>query len=130
RVSITEVSLNPMAEEPSKFEARVVCELFVEEDMLNISGNMHGGCAAYLVDICSTLPIAAYNADGRSGVSQIINMIYHAPAKLGAKLKIISTTIAVGGRTMSARCEIWDATNQRLVASGIQVKMDASPAKL
>jgi acyl-coenzyme A thioesterase 13 len=47
----------------------------------------------------------------------------------GSKLRIVSSTLTLGARSMSARTEIWDATHQRLVASGVHVKMDASAAK-
>ncbi|KAA1466659.1 Thioesterase/thiol ester dehydrase-isomerase [Dentipellis sp. KUC8613] len=129
RLHLVEVDVRGKADEPSRQEARVVCETEVAEDMLNIAGNMHGGCSAFLVDVCSSTPFAALSPEGAMGVSQAINMVYHAPARLGDKLKIVSTTIAVGARVMSARCEIWDTTNHRLVASGVHVKMDPSPPK-
>ncbi|TFY67510.1 hypothetical protein EVG20_g3923 [Dentipellis fragilis] len=129
RLRLVEVDVRGKAEEPSREEARVVCETEVAEDMVNIAGNMHGGCSAFLVDVCSSTPFAALSPDGAMGVSQAINMVYHAPARLGDKLKIVSTTITVGARVMSARCEIWDVTNHRLVASGVHIKMDPSPAK-
>jgi len=79
RVVITEAAIVPKAEEPSRTEARVVCEVTVEEgsaafffvarvgfegsrltslcvqsekksDMLNPGRSLHGGCAAFLID--------------------------------------------------------------------------------
>jgi hypothetical protein len=60
------------------------------------------------------------------GRQQAINVVYHAPAPVsviiifpslfllshifrhrGTHLEIVSTTMAIGGRTMSARCEVW-----------------------
>lgn len=74
RVVVTEASIVPKVEEASRTEARVVCELSVEEgsatiparslaastesrpalnlDMLNAGGRLHGACAAYLIDRC------------------------------------------------------------------------------
>ncbi|KAL0950343.1 hypothetical protein HGRIS_010311 [Hohenbuehelia grisea] len=136
RMDVTEVSILKKVEEPQKQEARVVCECIVEEDMLNGGGRIHGGCSATLVDLCTALALVAYNL-GVTGkpnfsVSQAINMVYHSPAELGEKLRIVSTTMTVGARAMSARCEIWNATQHRLVASGIHITMipSAPPAKL
>jgi len=133
-LDIVEVSIVPKVDEPARQEARVVLEMTVTEDMLNPSGKMHGACIVHLVDICTTLPIAAMSfangGAGSAGVSQSINVIYHAPASLGDKLRLINTTTAVGTRTGSARIEIWDVTHRRLVASATQVKMEPSSSKL
>lgn len=125
RVVITEASIVPKAEEASRTEARVVCEVTVEEDMLNPGRSLHGGCAAFLIDSCSTL---VFIAAGRSaGVSASMDVVYHAPATLGSKLRIVSTAMAIGARIMSARTEIWDDTKKRLCVTGIHVKMEPSP---
>ncbi|PBK93952.1 hypothetical protein ARMGADRAFT_1053530 [Armillaria gallica] len=132
-MTVSEVSMVPKAEEPTKQEGRVVCKLVVTEDMVNGAMTIHGGCSAYLVDICSTLAIIAYTlASGRSvnTVSQSINMMYHSPAGLGEELRIVNTTMTVGSKTLIARTEIWSDTTKRLVASGVHSKMEPSQAKL
>jgi len=127
RVVVTEASIVPKAEEASRTEARVVCELTVEEDMLNPGGRLHGACAAYLIDSCSTL---VFVASGRSGgVTQSLDLVFHAPAAPGSKLRIVNTSMAVGARIMSSRTEIWDDTTKRLCVTGIHVKMEPSPPK-
>ncbi|KAF9035333.1 hypothetical protein BDZ89DRAFT_983268, partial [Hymenopellis radicata] len=124
-LTVTEASLVKKAEEPMRDEARVVCKLIVDEEMLNGANTLHGGCSAFLVDICSTLPIIVYgmmNSDKfLMSVSQSINMTYHSPALLGDELKIVNTTMTVGTKSM-----IWNVTRKRLVASGIHVKMEPS----
>jgi len=52
RMKIVEITLNRKAEEEKKMEAKVVVELDVTEDMLNGGGYIHGGCSAFLVDVC------------------------------------------------------------------------------
>ncbi|KAJ7442133.1 HotDog domain-containing protein [Mycena galericulata] len=126
RLVVTHASLEPKADEPLKKEGRVVCELEVTDDMLNGGGNVHGGCSAFLIDICSTLAIIVYQPEAYN-VSQSLNIVYHSPATLGEKLRIVNTTLTVGARTLSARCEIWNATQHRLVASGVHIKMQPSP---
>jgi acyl-coenzyme A thioesterase 13 len=86
-----------------------------------------------LVDICSTLTLMIFGkaagGSGNSSVSQSLSMVYHSPAGLGDKLKIISYTLTIGARAESARTEIWNATHHRLVASGVHIKMSASAPK-
>ncbi|KAF8142798.1 HotDog domain-containing protein [Mycena galopus ATCC 62051] len=129
RLVITHASAENKVEEPLKQEGKVVCELLVTEDMLNGAGTVHGGCTAFLIDLCSTLCLLALRP-GIPSVSQSLNIVYHSPAALGETLRIVNTTMTVGVRTMSARTEIWNATKHRLVASGVHIKMQPSEAKL
>ncbi|KAJ7482300.1 HotDog domain-containing protein [Mycena galericulata] len=126
RLVVTHASLEAKADEPLKKEGRVVCELEVTEDMLNGGGNVHGGCSAFLIDMCSHLALIVYQPGGIH-VSQSLNIVYHSPATLGEKLRIVNTTLTVGARALSARTEIWNATQHRLVASGVHIKMQPSP---
>ncbi|KAI0068496.1 hypothetical protein BV25DRAFT_1329 [Artomyces pyxidatus] len=128
KLHVTEVSIGKNTEEPAKTEARVVCEVVVEEEMLNALRVMHGGCLAFFIDICGTLPSTALL--GHSGVSLNISVSYHAPAKVGDKLKIISTTLSNGARVTSTRGEIWNVTTKRLVASGVHTMMEQSVPRL
>jgi len=117
--------------EDGKKQARVIFEVVVHEEMLNSRDTIHGGCVAYLVDACSSVAIAVLGlaTDGNiDTVSQAINTIFHASAKLGDKLEIVSTTISSGARAVSAQSEIWDVTNHRLVASGTHIKMKNAKA--
>ncbi|KAG6875458.1 hypothetical protein C0992_003768 [Termitomyces sp. T32_za158] len=135
RLEVTEASVLQKAEEPSKTEGRMVCELTVEEDMLNGGGNIHGGCSAFLIDICSSMPITmlrlATTGEYEYSVSQSLNIVYHSPAGLGDRIRLVSTTLTIGGRVVSARTEIWNVTHHRLVASGVHIKMkpSAGPTK-
>ncbi|KAF9476728.1 hypothetical protein BDN70DRAFT_907521 [Pholiota conissans] len=135
RFKVTEVSIVQKADEPKKLEGRVVLEVDVSIDMLNIQDGIHGGCSAALIDMCSTLALHAlvmYNSsEPYVSVSQSMNVIFHSPALLGDKLRLINTTLAAGSRAHSARTEIWNATRGRLVASGNQTKMvPSTPTKL
>ncbi|KAF9261912.1 hypothetical protein L218DRAFT_960866 [Marasmius fiardii PR-910] len=133
RIVVTEVSILSHPEEPSKSIGRVVCELKVHEDMINRSRTVHGGCSAYLVDVCSSLALTALalaNVGTVDHVSQSLNMVYHSPAAVGDKLRVVNTTMTMGSRAMSARTEIWNETHHRLVASGVHIKMQPSGPKL
>ncbi|KIJ20498.1 hypothetical protein PAXINDRAFT_68717, partial [Paxillus involutus ATCC 200175] len=133
RLEWTEVSVLKNAEEPKKLEGRVVSETTVEDDMLNIRGTLHGACSALLIDSCSMMPTALLGlvTTGRAdlGATQSMNILFHGPAMIGDRLRIVSTTISLGGRAQSSRCEIWNITHHRLVASGIHTRMSASGVK-
>ncbi|KAF8138819.1 HotDog domain-containing protein [Boletus edulis] len=130
RIAWAEISIVPKAEEPERLEGRVVGEITVHDDMLNGRGTIHGACSALLIDNCSSMPIALLNlattGKGDLGVSQSLHILYHAPAVTNDKLRIVSTSITLGSRVLSSRCEIWNVTKHRLVASGVHTKMVAS----
>ncbi|TFK44002.1 hypothetical protein BDQ12DRAFT_731952 [Crucibulum laeve] len=133
RLVVTEISVDKKEAEPKKLEGKVVLEIDVVEDMLNGGGNIHGGCSAFLIDLCSTLCMAALSltttGNLNANVSQSLNIVYHSPAGLGDKLRLINTTLTLGARAHSARTEIWNATHHRLVASGVHIKMNPSTPK-
>jgi len=132
KFALMEISWLKKPEEPERMEARVVMEGFVDDDMANSWGNLHGGCTAYLADICTTMALLTFDmlTDGyRGSVSQSLNVMYHSPASIGDKVRIVNTTMTVGSRAMSARCEIWNETHHRLVASAVHAKMVPSMPK-
>lgn len=124
RIKIVEVTLNPQ-ENSKKAECVVTSELEVEKDMTSGLRIMHGGCTAFLLDICTSLPLVGL-IGGYAGVSLSLSVNYHAPAPIGCKLRVITRSVAVGGRTMNARGEIWDATKLRLLVTGTHMKMSES----
>ncbi|KAJ3985995.1 hypothetical protein F5890DRAFT_1552674 [Lentinula detonsa] len=126
RITIDEASLSQQGHSHSK-EARVICSIRVAEDMIDGAGILHGGCSALLVDLCSTLAMAALQMyiTGKPvvTVSQAMNVVFHAPADLGEDLRIINTSVTTGKRIVSAKTEIWSVTHRRLLVSGVHVKM-------
>jgi acyl-coenzyme A thioesterase 13 len=116
-----------------RMEAITVAEVVVTKSMLNGAGMMHGGCIAFLIDNCCSSPLVALgliqNVNG-VGVTQAMNVLYHSPAPLGACLQIISTSIAMGSRVMSARCEIINKQTGSVVASAYLNKMQPAISKL
>ncbi|KAI0325013.1 hypothetical protein GY45DRAFT_1261702 [Cubamyces sp. BRFM 1775] len=139
RLEITEVAVFER-EEDGKTQMRVVFEIDVSGEMLNSGGMMHGGCTMFLVDVyvllhpaCSSIALVALGIATHkyaNFVSQAISTVFHAPASEGTKLRIVNNTVSFGARTVSARVEIWDATNRRLVATGVHNQMPPSAPKL
>ncbi|KAF8885762.1 hypothetical protein BD779DRAFT_1532320 [Infundibulicybe gibba] len=96
-------------ETPSSAYCQSVFELRVEPDMCDAFGVLHPACAAYIVDPCSVSSLVLLGRflglDG-TGVSQSMNLLWHHPAKCGALLRIVSTSLFIHGRVRSARCEV------------------------
>ncbi|KAL5478305.1 hypothetical protein ACEPAI_2489 [Sanghuangporus weigelae] len=120
-------SIDPNGRSASSATATAVAELTVDKTMVNGNGMMHGGCTAYLIDNCGSVPLVVLGVvRGRNGVgvTQALNILFHAPAPLGSRLEIVSTSLALGGRSMTSRCEIFNKTTGRLVASAFINKME------
>ncbi|PIL28310.1 hypothetical protein GSI_09599 [Ganoderma sinense ZZ0214-1] len=125
RLTLKEAAVFRRAED-GKLQSRLVYEVAVAQDMTNRQHTLHGGCTAFLVDVCSSVGLAFLAmVQGRPAdfVSQAIAATYHAPAPLGAKLSVVSTTTSFGARTVASRVEIWDTTHRRLCVSGVHNKM-------
>ncbi|KAJ8082313.1 hypothetical protein PM082_008166 [Marasmius tenuissimus] len=107
-------------------EATTVAEVTVNKHMLNGAGMLHGGCITYLIDNCCSTPLVVLglvqNTNG-VGVTQSMNVQFHAPASTGTRLSIISTSVSMGGRVMTSRCEIYDKKSGRVIASASLNKM-------
>ncbi|KAF9057509.1 hypothetical protein BJ165DRAFT_1411741 [Panaeolus papilionaceus] len=130
KLRVVEVSFQPKPTDPSKLEGVVVCEVEVIPEMCNTRGVADQGYLVYLLDECSTTSMIIGNtAEGRivsACVSQTINAMFHAPATIGTKLRIVNRSLAVGDASNSAKTEIWDVQSNRLVASGAQLSMPPS----
>lgn len=83
-------------------KGRIVVEMMVTEGMSNQLGNMHGGCAATVLDNVTSMVLYLHTTgqlgDSWSmlGVSQSIQIIYTAPATVGEYVDIECVTLAVG----------------------------------
>ncbi|KAF8740920.1 hypothetical protein AX14_006667 [Amanita brunnescens Koide BX004] len=132
-VKFVKVNIERNDKRQGRLSATTVAEVQVSKYMLNGAGMLHGGCVAYLVDNCCSTPLVVlgiiHDVNG-VGVTQAMNVLFHAPAPLGTRLTITSTSIALGGRVMSSRCEILDRDTGRVIASAFLNKMQPTSAKL
>ncbi|ETW77036.1 hypothetical protein HETIRDRAFT_326442 [Heterobasidion irregulare TC 32-1] len=129
-VKFVEVKVDRKEGRGGRLEATTVCEVVVGKDMLNGAGMMHGGCIAYLIDNTPLLVLGLMENVNGVGVTQGLNVTYHAPAPLGTCLRIVSTSVTLGKRVMTARCEVTDKASGRMVASALLSKMQPIPNKL
>ncbi|KAK2460741.1 hypothetical protein APHAL10511_007211 [Amanita phalloides] len=132
-VKFVKINIERTDERRGRLSATTIAEVEVSKHMLNGAGMLHGGCLAYLIDNCCSTPLVVlgiiHGVNG-VGVTQAMNVLFHAPAPLGTRLTIVSTSIALGGRVMSSRCEIMDKDSGRIIASAFLNKMQPTSTKL
>ncbi|KAG7097542.1 hypothetical protein E1B28_004881 [Marasmius oreades] len=109
-----------VAKDGKASQGRTVFEIKIDKDMCNSFGTLHGACATYLVGPCTMTALgvlgAALGIDG-TGVSQSVNIVWHQPAKMGAKLRVISTSVFIKGHIRTSHCELWDKERDILYIS-------------
>ncbi|KAI0800037.1 HotDog domain-containing protein [Fomes fomentarius] len=114
-----------------KSEVTVLADVQATRGMLNGAGTVHGGCLCYLIDNCASFPLVALgilrNTNG-VGVTQSMNVLFHAPASLETCMQIKSVSVTLGGRIMTSRCEVTDKASGRMIASALLGKMQPAGA--
>ncbi|KAI0350333.1 hypothetical protein OH77DRAFT_1499068 [Trametes cingulata] len=109
---------------PDDLEALTVCEVTVEEEMLNVYGTLSGACAALLIDIATFSALFALGiviGTDPSGFSVSMNVTWHAPAVRGATLRFMNSSLSLKPRVASAKCEVYDKKTGRLLISATQI---------
>ncbi|KAG1773614.1 HotDog domain-containing protein [Suillus placidus] len=129
-VKFVDISAHESHEKQGRMEATTVAEILVSKSMLNGAGMLHGGCLAFLIDNTPLVALGLIQNVNGVGVTQSMNIMFHSPAPVGSWLRIISTSIAMGGRIMSARCEVINKKTGSVVASAYLNKMQPAISKL
>ncbi|KAJ7240629.1 hypothetical protein B0H12DRAFT_1024579 [Mycena haematopus] len=103
------VELNVWDNPAKGAEAEILLEVEVTQDMCNVYGTMHGGCAAFLLDPSTVAAMVllgrAKQFDG-TGVTTSMNVYWHHPAPLGSTLTIATRSVFADGRARLSRCEV------------------------
>ncbi|KAJ4490080.1 HotDog domain-containing protein [Lentinula aciculospora] len=129
-VKFVDVNINRKLDRQEKLEATTVAEVVVNKYMLNGAGMLHGGCVAYLIDNTPLVVLGLVQNVNGVGVTQAMNVLFHSPAPIGTCLQIKSTSVSLGGRVMTSRCEVIDKHTGRAVASAFLNKMQPNQTKL
>ncbi|KAJ6479441.1 hypothetical protein C8R47DRAFT_1219000 [Mycena vitilis] len=133
RTVVTDVSLDSNPLENGR-TLTLVCETDVTKEMLDgQTDKLNNSFVVTVIDECVSSAVTTLDyvegGSGISGVSLTLNTVFHNSAELDAKLRFVSTTMAAAGGLMSCRCEVWDLTHRRLVATATFVGVQASPPK-
>ncbi|KAG2013117.1 hypothetical protein CC2G_010056 [Coprinopsis cinerea AmutBmut pab1-1] len=109
-------------------EVKMVAEVEVKPEMCDGEGYLHNGCMALIIDEGSAIALLVHKVleGGRNiiGVSQNINILYHAPAPVGTRLRIVNRSVTTAGVLGTCRSDIWDKDTNRLIATGLQSQAD------
>ncbi|KAI0643063.1 hypothetical protein C8Q79DRAFT_981388 [Trametes meyenii] len=109
---------------PDDFEALTVCEVVVEQGMLNVHGTLAGPCATLLIDLATFSPLFALGVVtgiDPSGFSTSMNIVWHAPASRGTTLRFVNTSLSLKPRMAAARSEVYDKETGKLLFSATQI---------
>ncbi|KAJ7261179.1 HotDog domain-containing protein [Mycena rebaudengoi] len=129
RLKIVEMNVRDLRSNAAA--AEVVFEIEVTENMSNVYGTLHGGCAAYMVDPCTVASLILLGLESGfdgTGVTQSMNLHWHHPAPLGSTLIITTTSTFSNGRARLARCEIREKGSGKLILSGVHSFLNAGKA--
>ncbi|KAK0205167.1 HotDog domain-containing protein [Desarmillaria ectypa] len=129
-VKFVDINVDRRLEHHGRLEATTIAEVIVSKNMLNGAGMLHGGCITYLIDNTPLVVLGLVQGVNGVGVTQGMNVLFHSPASLGARIRIISTSVSLGGRVMTSRCEIINKDTGRIIASAFLNKMQPNMSKL
>ncbi|KAJ6479442.1 HotDog domain-containing protein [Mycena vitilis] len=129
RLKIVELNVR---DDGASAQSELIAEIQVTENMCNVYGTMHGGCAAFLLDPATAFAMAmlgrAKGFDG-AAVSTSMNVYWHNAAPLGSTLVIMTRSVYVDKRARLARCEMRDKATGKLIVSGTHAMANPNPGK-
>lgn len=96
-------------------EGTVTFKYLIREEMSNPIKSLHGGVTAAIADDCIGATMFSLNEET---FYTTINLVvdYFAPAHVGDTILAKTQIIKKGRQFVNAQCEIWNATETRLIA--------------
>ncbi|KEY83200.1 thioesterase [Aspergillus fumigatus] len=110
--------------------AQVSYLLTVAPKLCNFMGNLHGGCAATIIDILSTAILLGVSKPGFfsvGGVSRNLKVTYLRPVPANTEIRLGCQVIHTGRRLALLRAEILRADNGDLCVLGEHEKANTDP---
>lgn len=89
--------------------ARATFRMLVTPSMTNALNNLHGGCAATIIDILTSIPVMAVGTPGvfqYGGVSRNLNVTYLRPVPVHTEIRVVCEVTQIGKRLALLRAEI------------------------
>jgi uncharacterized protein (TIGR00369 family) len=117
------LGLRPAAEHPDGVWAG---EMPALSHTLNLSGVVHGGATATLIDWAAGWGI--YHLTGRSGSTTDVFIRYLAPAREGSTLRATTTIDRVGASTVAATVRVTDDADRLIAVGNIAYVVTRRPA--
>jgi uncharacterized protein (TIGR00369 family) len=117
------LGLRPAAEHP---DGVWVGEMPALPHTLNLSGVVHGGATATLIDWAAGWGI--YHLTGRSGSTTDVFIRYLAPAREGSTLRATTTIDRAGASTVAATVRVTDDADRLIAVGNIAYVIARRPA--
>jgi uncharacterized protein (TIGR00369 family) len=117
------LGLRPAAEHP---DGVWVGEMPALPHTLNLSGVVHGGATATLIDWAAGWGI--YHLTGRSGSTTDVFIRYLAPAREGSTLRATTTIDRAGASTVAATVGVTDDADRLIAVGNIAYVIARRPA--
>lgn len=98
--------------------------------MSNALGNLHGGCAATIIDILTSIVAMAVGKPGvfqYSGVSRNLNVTYLRPLPINTDIRVVCEVSQIGKRLSLLRAEIRRADDDVLCVLSDHQKVNIDP---
>ncbi|KAL2872347.1 PaaI family thioesterase [Aspergillus lucknowensis] len=102
-------ALNLTFESATRDPPQISYLLTVAPKHSNLVGNLHGGCAATLFDVLSTMILVGVSKPGifaYGGVSRHLDVTYLRPVPVGSTVRLTSRVVHMGKRLALLRSEI------------------------
>ncbi|KAJ5569648.1 uncharacterized protein N7459_009078 [Penicillium hispanicum] len=110
--------------------AKVSFLITITPALSNYMGNLHGGCAATLIDVLSTTILLGVSEPGKfamGGVSRNLKVTYLRPVPESSEARIVCEVIHVGKRLALLRAEIQKAESGDVCVVGEHEKANTDP---
>ncbi|CAI7615814.1 unnamed protein product [Penicillium glandicola] len=104
--------------------------LTITPALSNYMGNLHGGCAATLIDVLSTTILLGISKPGNfalGGVSRNLKLTYLRPVPTGTEVRLVCEVVHVGKRLALLRAEIQRAESRDVCVVGEHEKANTDP---
>lgn len=104
--------------------------LTVSPDLCNYAGNLHGGCAATLIDNLSTMILLGMSKPGKfalGGVSRNLKCTYLRPVPQGSEIRLVCIVVHLGKRLALLRAELYRTDTGGLCVVAEHEKANTDP---
>ncbi|KKK17990.1 hypothetical protein P175DRAFT_0558939 [Aspergillus ochraceoroseus IBT 24754] len=111
---------------PAQASYLLVCT----QKLCNWLGNLHGGCAATLIDMLSSVTLIGASRPGMfslGGVSRHLGVTYLRPVPMGIEMRLVTKVVHMGRRLTLLRSEIYRVDTGDLCMVSDHEKVNTDP---
>ena len=82
----------------------------------NLNGTLHGGAAATIIDVATTIAVMSLDNKQRANVSAELNMSFLQAAPINSEVFILSQVDRIGKNVAFTQCWLYNEKNELLVS--------------